>query len=82
MRLTIQGKIALLVSVTILVLLIITTMLNYQGQTNTLESFSHERAQSFNKVFWDKMDSDAAALEKLLSVLTKNTALVEAFSKP
>lgn len=72
-------KITLLVVTITVVLLGALLISNFIGQRQTLASVEEQRLETLNGVFWDQIDHDAVALEKLLAVLTTNVDLVDTF---
>lgn len=72
-------KIGLLVLVTTIVWLITTMGSNYVGQKAALKSVSQNTLQSYDKVFWELVEQDALAMEKLLTVFVNDEKLVDTF---
>jgi methyl-accepting chemotaxis protein len=69
---------ALAASITI-VLVGMLIVSNYFGQSRALMSSQSEQLRSFNEVFWGQVQQDANSLEKLLTVLAQDVALVDLF---
>ena len=75
----IKKKIISLTSIITLILVFMMVYTNYSGQNNTLHSVTEDQLTRYNDIFWEQVDSDAKSLEKLLTVLTSNQALVNTF---
>ncbi len=78
-RLTIQKKIFLFVVVINLALVSLMVFSNFMVKNQTMETLQSSRASTFNDIFWEEVNADAQALEKLLTVLVRNDDLVDTF---
>lgn len=75
----IKQKIIFLAGVITLIMTFVIISTNYIGKYNTLHSEIDKQLTHFHHMFWNQVDSDAASLEKLLTVLTNNPNLVNTF---
>ena len=75
----IKQKITALAGFIILVTTSITVYTNYVGKHNTLHTVTEKQLARYHDIFWELIESDAQALQKLLTVLTSNPHLVDSF---
>jgi len=75
----IKQKITALASVMILIMTVITVYTNYVGKHNTLHAITEKQLERYNDIFLGQLESDATALEKILTVLVNDHDLVDAF---
>ena len=78
-KLGIAQRIMALATAITIVLVGLLVVSNYLGQQGALDSSQAEQLNSYNQVFWDQVDQDAKSLEKLLTVMTRDTELVDIF---
>lgn len=74
-----KHKITSLAGFIILTMTLLTVYTNYLGKHNTLHAITEKQLSRYNDVFWGLVDSEAEALEKLLTALTSNTQLINSF---
>ena len=72
-------KISFLVLMMTIAWLLTTMGSNYVGQKTALKSVSKNTLGSYNQVFWELVEQDALAMEKLLTVFVNNDELVNTF---
>ena len=75
----IKKKITVLAAIIILIMTAITVYTNYIGRHDSLHEASEKQLTIYNDIFWGQLESDAASLEKLLTVLTNTPKLIDTF---
>lgn len=75
----IRQKITALAGVIILIMTPLTVYTNYKGKHETLHGVTENQLERYNTIFWGQVESDAISLEKILTVLTSDSNLVNTF---
>ncbi|MDH5545762.1 MAG: methyl-accepting chemotaxis protein [Gammaproteobacteria bacterium] len=80
MKSGVVGKVLSLVVGVAFAMLLVVLVSNYLGSQKTRQILDADRSATYNKVFWEQVEKDAVSFEKLLSILTRDKEIVEAFA--